>query len=155
VASRFPCNFLDQSLHRHALCDKARSGLIHRPEQATPCFIDPRNLPHVDFDWSAEDRCGTPGVFGFGNPRASESPCKMQAPSGALILNCDSQHFGFPDSPSKAHGQGQVSQLRNQLSANELKAQSDLVIRLLIPGSGHDASNRAAVDATVEADTTK
>src|SRR5258706_841696 len=95
-ASRLPCNFLDESLHRHSLCDKARSCLIHRLEKAPPCLIDPRNLPHVDFDLSTGDGCGTPRVFGFGNPGALESACKMQAPDGAVLLNCDSQHSAFP-----------------------------------------------------------
>jgi hypothetical protein len=72
-----PCNFLDESLHRYSLCDKACSCLIHRLQQAPPCFIDPRNLCHVDFDPSAGDQCRTPGAFGFGNPSVRESAGKM------------------------------------------------------------------------------
>ena len=125
-ASRRPCKFLDQSLHCHSLRDKMCSCLIHRLEQAPTCVVDPSNLRHVDFDPSTGDRCGTPGVFGFRNPGALESACKMQPPEGAVLLNCDSQHFGFPGPPSEAHVRGQVSQPCIQLSGNGLKGSAGL-----------------------------
>jgi hypothetical protein len=72
AASRFPGDFLDESFHGHAFCDKACSGLIHRLEQAPPCLIDPSKLPHIDFDRPSRDRRGTPRILGFRNPGACE-----------------------------------------------------------------------------------
>jgi hypothetical protein len=73
----------------------------------------------------------------------------MHAPKGAVLLNCDSHHFGFRYPPSEAHVRGQVSQSCNQLSVNGLNAQPAFGVRLLMPGSEHTASDRAVPDAAV------
>ena len=75
----------------------------------------------------------------------------MQAPYREVFLNCDSQHL-LPDiRPAKAHVRRQISPLRNQLSASGLTLSRSRGVRLLVPGSEHDASNWAAWAATVDA----
>src|SRR5271168_1993743 len=140
-----PCNFLDEGLHRHSLRDQARSFLTHRTEQAQSGCIDSCHVPHVDFHRSAGDPRAMPGVFGFGNPGASESAFEMQATERAILPQCDSQHFGLPMSSGwNARARPQVSPPDKQLRANGLNySAGDSRSCVLLPGSEHGASNRA------------